>query len=85
MLSRLRIGFPGLRNLYVDTKNTYLRYLEAKVWHIALQWRPFWILSSSGKRTRWNLGDFMYAAQVGFNTPELCSYVHCKPSRDVKL
>ena len=26
MLSRLWIGFPGVRNLYVDTKNT-LRYL----------------------------------------------------------
>ena len=41
MLSRLCIGFLGLRNLYVDTKNTSLRYLEAKLWHIALKWRPF--------------------------------------------
>ena len=70
MLSRLWIGFPGVRNLYVDTKNTPLRYLEAKLWHIALKWRPFWILSSSGKRTMWKLGDFKYVAQVGFNTPK---------------
>ena len=49
-------------------KNTSLRYLEAKLWHIALKWRPFWMLSSSGKRTRWNLGDFKYVARVGFNT-----------------
>ena len=41
MLSRLRIGFRGVINLYVDTKTTCLRYLEAKLWHIALQWRPF--------------------------------------------
>ena len=50
MLSRLWIGFPGVRNLYVESKNTSLRYLEAKLWHIALKWGPFWILSSSGKR-----------------------------------
>ena len=41
VLSRLWIGFPGVRNLYVDTKNTSLRYLEATLWHIALKWRPF--------------------------------------------
>ena len=58
-------GFPG-----ADTKNTSLRYLEAKLWHITLTWRPFWILSSSGKRTRWNLGDFKYVDPVGFNTPK---------------
>ena len=32
MLSRLWIGFPGVRNLYVDTKNTSLCYLEAKLY-----------------------------------------------------
>ena len=85
MLSRLWIGFPGVRNIYVDTKNTSLRYLEAKLKHIAMRWRPFWILSSSGKRTRWNSGDFKYVAQVGFNKPNWCFYVHCKPSRNVKL
>ena len=37
MLSRLWIGFPGVKSLYVDTKNTSLRYLEAKLWHIALE------------------------------------------------
>ena len=74
-----------MRNLYVDTKKTYLRYLEAKLWHIALKWRPFLILTSSGKRTRRNSGDFNYVGHVGFNTPEWCFYVHCKPSRDVKL
>ena len=31
MLSRLWIGFLGVRNLYVDSKNTFLRYLEAKL------------------------------------------------------
>ena len=40
MLSQLWIGFSGVRNLYLDTKNTFLRYLEAKLWHITLQWRP---------------------------------------------
>ena len=59
-----------MKNLYVDTKNTSLRYLEAKLWHIALKWRPFLILSSSGKRTRWNLGDFKYVAQADFNAPK---------------
>ena len=28
-------------NLYVDTKNTSLRYLETKLLHVKLQWRPF--------------------------------------------
>ena len=82
--SRLWIGFPGVRNLYVDTK-THFYVIWKQSCSTLLCSGGFWILSSSGKRTRFNLGDFKYVAQVGFDTPKWCFYVHCKPSRDVKL
>ena len=42
----------------VDTKNTFLRYLEGQSYDITMRWRPFWILPSSGKRTMWIQGVF---------------------------
>ena len=66
---------------YVDTKNTFLLHWGANIWLATLQWWPLWILSSGGKRTRRNSGDFKYVTQV-VHGPDRVT-VHPPPPRTV--
>ena len=50
--------FIWRNNIYLDTKNTFLRHIEAKLSTIQFIWRPSWMTPSSGKRSHGMFGDF---------------------------
>lgn len=44
----LLVGFLGIKNIHMDTKNALVTHIGLEICNIYVLWRPSWIFSTGG-------------------------------------